>query len=63
MRRFFAALALAGALIPPTAASTAESVTCLAQMPRDVTDAVRKQRDQQRERPGAGDRATREGKR
>jgi hypothetical protein len=50
MRAFLAALALAGALFPFTAAHASEPLVQLAQMARDVTDAVRKQREEQRER-------------
>lgn len=50
MRTLFAVLAFAGALIPITAARAAEPVVRVAQMSRDVTGAVRKQRDQQRAR-------------
>jgi hypothetical protein len=59
MRFFLAALALAGALIPFTPAHAAEPLVRIAQMPRDVTDAVRKQRERPRERPRADDRTTR----
>lgn len=50
MRAIFAALALAGALAPFTAARAPEPAAHVAQMSRDVTGAVRKQRDQQRAR-------------
>ncbi len=62
MRTFVAALALACALLPPSARA-AEATVRIAQMTRDVTDAVRKQRDQQRERSRADERTKREGKR
>jgi hypothetical protein len=51
MRLLFAALALAGASIPFAPAKATESVTRVAQMARDVTYAVRRQRAQSRERP------------
>jgi hypothetical protein len=49
MRRLLATLALAGALIPSTV-STGEPALHVAQMARDVTDAVRKQRAERRTR-------------
>lgn len=63
MRAFLAALALAGALIPFTAAQASEPLVQLAQMARDVTDAVRKQRNEQRERLRTNERTKRESKR
>lgn len=62
MRCFLAMLALAGAL--PLAVDIApEANIRVAQMSRDVTDAVRKQRNEPRERSQTNDRTTREGKR
>jgi hypothetical protein len=49
MRAFLAALALAGGLIP-SAVGDREGAIHLAQMARDVTDAVRKQRAERRAR-------------
>jgi len=49
MRVLLAALALAGASIP-TAVHAREGAIQLAQMARDVTDAVRKQRAERRAR-------------
>ena len=46
MRALLAALAFAGALVPFTPAHTREHTIRLAQMSRDVTDAVRRQREQ-----------------
>ncbi|MEJ0076023.1 MAG: hypothetical protein WDO17_11350 [Alphaproteobacteria bacterium] len=46
MRAFLAALALAGALSPSVPPGAAEPAARLAQMSRDVTDAVRRQRAQ-----------------
>ena len=63
MRRFLVALALAGALISFVPADAAGPNIRMAQMSRDVTDAVRKQRAQPRERPRAGKRITCEVKR
>ena len=63
MRHLLAALALAGALLTFAPALATDPVTRVAQLSRDVTDAVRKQRDQQRPRPRTDDRARREGKR
>jgi len=63
MRALLAALAIAGALIPFAAARASEPPVRLAQMSRDVTDAVRKQRNQQRARPHTDNRTIREGKR
>ncbi len=63
MRAILAALAFVGALIPFTSAQASEPVIHLAQMSRDVTDAVRKQRNQQRTRPRTDNRTTCEGKR
>jgi hypothetical protein len=53
MAHFFAALALAGVLIPLTPAPTTAPATQVAQMARDVTDAIRKQRAERRERSDA----------
>ena len=61
MRTFLAALALACALFPRSVPA-ADATVRVAQMARDVTDAVRKQRAQQGVRPRTGDRITREGK-
>jgi len=63
MRAVLAALALAAALIPFTAAQASEPLVQLAQMARDVTDAVRKQREEQRERLRADERKRRGSKR
>ena len=63
MRAVLAALAIAGALIPFTSAQASEPGIHLAQMSRDVTDAVRKQRNQPRTRPHTDNRTTREHKR
>ena len=49
MRDFLAALALAGALMPFMPAQASEPLVRTAQMARDVTDAVRKQRAERRE--------------
>jgi hypothetical protein len=46
MRHFCVALALAGALIPFAPARASETAVRVAQMARDVTDAVRHQRNQ-----------------
>lgn len=51
MRAFLAALALAGALIAFTPAQASEPLVQHAQMARDVTDAVRRQRAERREQP------------
>lgn len=61
MRAFLAALALACAFLSPTRAS--EPGIRVAQMARDVTDAVRKQRDEQRERSRADECKRRRSKR
>jgi hypothetical protein len=50
MRAFLAALALAGALFPFAPARASEPRLRMAQMARDVTDAVRNQRKEQRAR-------------
>lgn len=50
MRHFCVALALAGALIPFAPARASETAVRVAQMARDVTDALRQQRNQQRGR-------------
>jgi cell division protein FtsB len=63
MRRLCAALAVAGALFPFAAMCAAEPVTRVAQMARDVTDAVRKQRNEQRERSRADEHTRRGSKR
>jgi hypothetical protein len=63
MRAFLAALALAAALIPFTAANASEPLVQLAQMARDVTDAVRKQREERRERPRTDEHTRRGSKR
>lgn len=64
MRQVLAALALAGAFLPFAPARASEPIVRLAQMSRDVTDAVRRQRSQQHERSRARcDRATGEGRR
>ena len=60
MRAFLIALALAGAF---TLAAAPMPVMRVAQLSRDVTDAVRKQRAQQRVRPPAPERAKPESKR
>ena len=49
MRAFLAALAVAG-ILAPSAINASEPAVRIAQMARDVTDAVRKQRAEQRER-------------
>jgi hypothetical protein len=49
MRAFLAVLALAGVLIP-SAINAREPAIHIAQMARDVTDAVRKQRAERRAR-------------
>jgi hypothetical protein len=46
MRAFLAALAFAGALMPFAPAHTREPAIHVAQMSRDVTGAVRRQRNQ-----------------
>jgi len=63
MRPFLATLALAGALVPFTAAHASEPLVQLAQMARDVTDAVRKQREEQHERSRADEHTRRGSKR
>lgn len=63
MRAVLAALALAAALIPSTAVQASEPLVQLAQMARDVTGAVRKQREEQRERSRADERTRRGSKR
>jgi hypothetical protein len=50
MRAFLAALALAGALFPFEPARASEARLRVAQMARDVTDALRNQRKEQRAR-------------
>ena len=62
MRAFFAALALAGGLIT-SAVQARDGATHLAQMARDVTDAVRKQRAERRTRPSQDQRSLKETKR
>jgi hypothetical protein len=62
MRTFLAALALAGGLII-SAGHAREGAIHLAQMARDVTDAVRKQRAERRARPQQNQRSTEETKR
>jgi len=65
MRYPSAVLALAGMMTlgEPEPAQITGRRPIVAQMARDVTDAVRKQRQEQRERSRAGERTTREGKR
>lgn len=63
MRCSLAALALGSALLSVPSAPAQEPGMHVAQMARDVTDAVRKQRNQQRARPHTDNRTTREGKR
>lgn len=63
MAHFVAVLALAGALIPLTAAPTTEPATQVAQTARDVTEAIRKQRALRRERSDATSHAASEKKR
>jgi len=63
MSCFLAALALACALVITTPALPSEPNTQIAQMSRDVTDAVRKQREEQRERSRADERQRRGSKR
>lgn len=53
MRHFCVALALAGALIPFAPAHASETPVRVAQMARDVADAVRQQRNQQHGRGSA----------
>jgi len=62
MRHLLAALALAGALLSFAPALATDAVIRVAQLSRDVTDAVRRQREQ-RARPRADDGPRREGKR
>lgn len=50
MQHFCVALALAGALVPIAPARASEAAFRVAQMARDVTDAVRQQRNPQHRR-------------
>jgi len=61
MRTLIAALAFAGAFCSRVP-SSADELTQVAQMARDVTGAVRKQRQEQRQRSRADDQARRGGK-
>lgn len=61
MRLLLATLALAGVLLPFD--TTAAAPARIAQMARDVTDAVRKQRAERRARPHQNQRSTDETKR
>jgi hypothetical protein len=51
MRALLAALALAGALMSFAPAPGSEAAVRVAQMSRDVTDAVRRQRNQKQSQP------------
>jgi hypothetical protein len=63
MRTRLAALALAGAFNPFMPAQASEPRVQFAQMARDVTDAVRKQLEEQRERSRADEHTRRGSKR
>jgi hypothetical protein len=63
MRVLLATLTLAGAVASATPARASEPDIRVAQMARDVTDAVRKQREEQRERSRADEHTRRGSKR
>lgn len=62
MRHLLVALALAGAF-SPLAGMANEPLTRIAQLSRDVTDAVRKQRNERRERSPTKERVRSESER